>query len=82
MKRWLLPLASAGVSVLLILVILLLGFLGNGSGTGYGGVVIIFVSIMICFAIVLPIMSFRYSRRCLVNQNCRIFFTRSSGESY
>lgn len=75
MKKWLYPLLSAVISIVLFTSSITIGErLDRGDG-GYGGIAIIFMSWIFLVGIVLPALSFVYSRRCLVGQKFRILFT-------
>lgn len=75
MKKWLYPLLSAVISIVLFTSSITIGERLDRSDGGYGGIAIIFMSWIFLVGIVLPALSFVYSRRCLVGQKFRILFT-------
>ena len=75
MKKWLIPLAYALISIAAFLLSGVVGVLGNGDGTGYGGVVIVLCGLIFYWVIVVPAMCIVYSKRCLSGQRFRFLFT-------
>ena len=75
MKKWLYPLLSAVISIVLFTSSITIGERLDRSDGGYGGLAIILMSWIFLVGIVLPALSFVYSRRCLVGQKFRILFT-------
>lgn len=75
MKKWLIPLAYPIIFIVTFLFIgALLGW-GDVGGTGYGGAVIFLCCLIFCFVIVIPIICFLYSKRCLSGQRYGFLFT-------
>lgn len=75
MKKWLFPVASAGIFTAVLFLLGALGVLWNGDGTGYGGVVTVLCGIVFCGVVLLPIVCILYARRCLAGARFRILFT-------
>ena len=75
MKKWLIPIAYPFISIDAFLLSGAAGVLGNGDGTGYGGVVIVLFGLIVYGVIVIPVMCFLYSKRCLSGQKFRFLFT-------
>ena len=75
MKKWLIPIAYPFISIVAFLLIGAAGVLGNGDGTGYGSVVIVLCGLIVYGVIVIPVMCFLYSKRCLSGQKFRFLFT-------
>lgn len=75
MRKWLSPLLSAVISVVLFTSSITIAERLDRSDGGYGGIAIILLSWILLVGIVLPALSFVYSRRCLVGQKFCILFT-------
>ena len=75
MKKWLFPLAYPIISIISFILSGVVGVLGKGDGTGYGGVVIVLLGLIIYCVILIPAMCILYSKRCLLGQRGRFFFT-------
>ncbi len=75
MKKWFLPLALPIISVLLLILVYVISFAVAGDSTGYAGAVYASCGILFCCAILMPAICFVYSKRWLLNQKFRFFFT-------
>lgn len=75
MKKWLIPIAYPFISIVAFLLSGAAGVLGNGDGTGYGGAVIVLFGLIVYGVIVIPLICFLYSKRCLSGQKFRFLFT-------
>ncbi len=74
LKKWLFPV----VSVVIILIVLLLFYLAaepHSHDTGYGGVIIMLNGILFCVALVIPVLSVLYSKKCLSDSKHKYYFT-------
>ena len=75
MKKWLFPVASAILFAFLLIFIFVVGVGGNGDGSGFVGAIVSLLLIIVCLAIVPPIVCFVYAKRFLVDQKIRFLFT-------
>ena len=75
MKKWLIPIALLALSAVLLVSVYVIVLAITDSDDGYAGAVYALWGIIICGAVILPAICFAYSRRMLIDQKFRIFFT-------
>ena len=75
MKKWLTPIALLVLSAVLLVSVYVIVLAICGSNDGYAGAVYALWGIIICGVVIQPAICFAYSRRLLIDQKFRIFFT-------
>ena len=75
MKKWLTPIALLVLSAVLLVSVYVIVLAICGNNDGYAGAVYALWGIIICGVVIQPAICFAYSRRMLIDQKFRIFFT-------